>query len=61
MNLSEKARAAVRELDEALFPSGIYCLCCGSMTDRTRMYSLCDDCIEQDSVDSYVDAKKYGY
>ncbi len=45
MNLSEKARAAVRELDEALFPSGIYCLCCGSMIDRTRMYSLCDDCI----------------
>lgn len=24
-------------------------------------YILCDDCIEQDSVDSYVDAKKYGY
>ena len=24
-------------------------------------YILCDDCLEEDSVDSYVDAKKYGY
>jgi hypothetical protein len=24
-------------------------------------YILCDDCLEEDSVDSYVDAQKYGY
>lgn len=36
---------AIRELDEALFPSNIYCLCCGSLIDRSRTYSLCDVCI----------------
>lgn len=41
MNLHE----LLHELDEAVFPSGIYCICCGSMIDRTRTYSLCDDCI----------------
>lgn len=24
-------------------------------------YILCDDCLEEDSVDSYVDAQRYGY
>lgn len=40
-------RGLIRELDEAIFPSGIYCICCGSMIDRTRTYSLCDDCIRK--------------
>ena len=29
---------------EALFPSGIYCISCGSMIDRDRTYALCDSC-----------------
>lgn len=37
----------LHEVDEAVFPSNIYCLCCGSMIDRTRPYSLCDECIRK--------------
>lgn len=32
---------------EAVFPSGIYCILCGSMIDDTRTYSLCDECIRK--------------
>ena len=28
---------------------------------RGLEYILCDDCLEEDSVDSYVDAQRYGY
>lgn len=31
-------------LDEAVFPSNIYCISCGSLIDGTRPYSLCDEC-----------------
>ncbi len=27
------------------FPSGIYCICCGDLIDKTRPYALCDACI----------------
>ena len=40
-------RRLIHELDEAIFPSSIYCECCGSLIDRSRTYSLCDDCIKQ--------------
>ena len=40
-------RSLIHELDEAIFPSSIYCECCGSLIDRSRTYSLCDDCIKQ--------------
>ena len=29
---------------ELLFPSNIYCICCGSVIDKTRYYALCDSC-----------------
>ncbi|MCI7145850.1 MAG: ComF family protein [Clostridiales bacterium] len=32
------------EIWEALFPSNIYCIVCGSLIDRSRPYSLCDRC-----------------
>lgn len=32
---------------EALFPSNIYCVSCGSVIDNTRDYALCDDCMEK--------------
>ena len=40
-------RSLIHEFDEAIFPSSIYCECCGSLIDRSRTYSLCDDCIKQ--------------
>ncbi|NLD18939.1 MAG: ComF family protein [Clostridiales bacterium] len=38
---------AIKVVDEALFPSGIYCISCGSLIDGTRPYSLCDKCIRE--------------
>lgn len=32
---------------EALYPSSIYCISCGSVIDATRNYALCDSCIEK--------------
>lgn len=32
---------------EALYPSSIYCISCGSIIDATRKYALCDACIEK--------------
>lgn len=34
-------------IDDAVFPSNIYCMCCGSLIDRSRPYSLCDECIRK--------------
>ncbi len=34
-------------IDEAIFPSNIYCLVCGCMIDATRPYSLCDKCVHE--------------
>jgi ComF family protein len=31
---------------EAVYPSGIYCISCGSMIDSTRDYALCDSCMK---------------
>lgn len=40
-------RKCKEAFDEALFPSNIYCICCGSLIDGTRNYSLCDDCMKK--------------
>lgn len=32
---------------EAIYPSNIYCISCGSMIDNSRDYALCDSCIKQ--------------
>ncbi len=32
---------------EMVFPQDIYCICCGSLIDRSRRYSLCDDCVSR--------------
>ncbi len=32
---------------EALYPSNIYCISCGSVIDKTRDYALCDSCMEK--------------
>lgn len=31
---------------DLIYPSNIYCICCGSAIDKTRDYALCDKCIE---------------
>ncbi len=46
-NLNDWARTLLHQLEEAVFPSGIYCVSCGAMIDRSRSYSLCDDCIKR--------------
>lgn len=35
------------KIDEAVFPSNIYCLVCGAMIDASRPYSLCDGCVRK--------------
>ena len=42
-----KLSKVASELSEAVFPSGIYCIVCGALIDRTRMYGLCDECIRK--------------
>lgn len=32
---------------EAIFPSNIYCICCGSLIDKSRPYALCDLCMKK--------------
>ena len=35
------------EVSEAVFPSNIYCIVCGSLIDRSRPYALCDACVRK--------------
>lgn len=32
---------------EWIFPSNLYCICCGSIIDNTRTYGLCDRCVRK--------------
>lgn len=34
-------------IGEAVFPSNIYCICCGSLIDGTRAYAICDGCMQK--------------
>ena len=36
-----------RAVSETVFPSNIYCICCGSLIDGTRNYSICDECMKK--------------
>lgn len=38
-------RLIVNELLDVLYPPGLYCNCCGKITDETRTYGLCNDCM----------------
>ena len=42
-----RIRDLLEEVTEAIFPSNIYCIVCGSLIDRSRTYSLCDECVRQ--------------
>lgn len=37
----------IERIMETLFPTNIYCMCCGSIIDATRRYAICDHCIEK--------------
>lgn len=34
------------KIQEYLFPSNIYCICCDNLINESRPYALCDDCME---------------
>lgn len=36
----------IRNLFKYVFPDDIYCICCGSIIDSTRPYSLCNSCMD---------------
>ena len=40
-------RKTLEALSEAVFPSNIYCACCGRLIDGTRPYALCDSCMKK--------------
>lgn len=35
----------MEKLLEVIYPSGLYCISCGSMIDDSRDYALCDECM----------------
>ncbi|MEG0291567.1 MAG: ComF family protein [Anaerovoracaceae bacterium] len=37
----------IEKVLELVFPSNIYCICCGSAIDKTRDYALCDQCVKK--------------
>ena len=46
MNLN-MVTTALHGISEALFPSNIYCVVCGSLIDSSRPYALCDACVKK--------------
>lgn len=34
-----------QEVLDRIYPSGLYCICCGKIIDDTRRYSLCNECM----------------
>lgn len=45
MKMTENSRSLHERICNILWPPSLYCIACGSVTDRTRRYSLCDDCM----------------
>ena len=33
------------EVLDLVYPPGLYCICCGKITDDSRTYRLCNDCV----------------
>lgn len=44
-NLSLKS--PINMLLDLVYPSGLYCCCCGKIIDDSRRYSLCDACLRE--------------
>ena len=47
MGFRDLIRTASGEIAEAIFPSNIYCVLCGSLIDKSRPYALCDECVRK--------------
>lgn len=47
MNIIKNIETAGQKVLDGVFPGNIYCLCCGSIIDNSRKYSLCDKCIRR--------------
>ena len=45
MSMGDWGRMIASELLDVFFPPGLYCTCCGKITDDTRTYGLCNDCM----------------
>jgi len=46
----QKGNQQIEKLErfwDLIFPSNIYCICCGSIIDPTRPYALCDRCVQK--------------
>ena len=37
----------IEKILDIVYPDNIYCICCGSIIDNSRAYSLCDTCMER--------------
>ena len=37
----------IERILDIVYPDNIYCICCGSIIDKSRSYSLCDTCLER--------------
>lgn len=42
----QKIRTLYKKTLDFIFPSNIYCICCGNLVDKSRVYALCDNCLE---------------
>ena len=47
MEMRDVAARIFEEVSEAVFPSNIYCIMCGSLIDRSRIYAFCDQCVRE--------------
>ena len=47
MGIRDVVARIFEEISEAVFPSNIYCIKCGSLIDRSRIYALCDQCVRE--------------
>lgn len=40
-------RSIVSEVLDLVYPESLYCLCCGKIIDESRVYRLCDTCMNE--------------
>ena len=45
MSKSSWLRKIGNEMLDLVYPPGLYCICCGKITDDSRTYRLCNDCM----------------
>lgn len=55
-----EAERIVKGLMELIYPPSLYCVCCGNIIDNSRMYSLCDHCMNHMEWSGYEEKDKDG-